>query len=51
MLDEEEWNAMLKGFITLFERSFNFEVWNRVKGTYSPKFVEIVDEELSKLNI
>ena len=48
MLDEEEWTAMLKGFITLFERSFNFETWERVKGTYSLKFVEIVDNELSK---
>ena len=48
MLDEDEWDAMLKGFVTLFERPFNIEVWNRVKGTYSPKFVSIVDEELSK---
>jgi len=51
MLDEEEWEAMLRGFVTLFERQFNFEVWNRVKGTYSPKFVEIVDTELTKLNL
>tara|TARA_B100000959_G_C14543998_1_gene444827 strand:+ start:107 stop:568 length:462 start_codon:yes stop_codon:yes gene_type:complete len=49
MLDEEEWNAMLKGFITLFERPLNSEVWNRVKGTYSPTFVDIVEKELSNV--
>ena len=51
MLDEEEWNAMLKGFITLFERPFNSEVWNRVKGTYSPTFVDLVEKELSNIKI
>jgi hypothetical protein len=47
MLDDEEWNAMLKGFVTLFERPFNNDVWNRVQGTYSPSFVEIVNKEIS----
>ena len=51
MLDQEEWDAMLRGFVTLFERGFNHDVWKRVKGTYSRKFVEIVDEELTKINI
>ena len=46
MLDTEEWDAMLKGFLTLFERPFNIETWNRVKGTYSKKFVSVVDKEL-----
>jgi hypothetical protein len=51
MLDQEEWDAMLRGFVTLFERQFNLDVWKRVKGTYSQKFVEIVDVELTKIDI
>ena len=47
MLDEEEWQAMLKGFVTLFERKFNKDVWDRVQGTYSPSFVDLVNKELS----
>ena len=48
MLDEDEWNAMLISFKTLFKEPKHLEIWEFVKITFAEDFVDLVDEQIKQ---
>ena len=48
MLDEDEWNAMLISFKTLFKEPKHLEIWEFIKITFAEDFVELVDEQINQ---
>jgi hypothetical protein len=48
MLDENEWNAMLISFKTLFKEPKHLEIWEFIKITFAEDFVELVDEQIKQ---
>ena len=48
MLDEDEWNAMLISFKTLFKEPKHLEIWEFIKITFAEDFVELVDEQIKQ---
>ena len=44
MLDEEEWDSMLKSFKTLFRSKYHLKLWSFMRDTFDEEFVVIVDE-------
>ena len=49
MLDEEEWNSMLKSFKTLFRSKYHLKLWSFMRDTFDEEFVIIVDEIVKEL--
>ena len=48
MLDEDEWNAMLISFKTLFKEPKHLEIWDFIKITFAEDFVELVDDQIKQ---
>ena len=48
ILDEDEWNAMLISFKTLFKEPKHLEIWEFIKITFAEDFVELVDEQIKQ---
>ncbi len=46
MLDEDEWEAMLVSFKTLFKEPKQLEIWSFIKITFAEDFAELVDEQI-----
>jgi len=46
MLDEDEWEAMLVSFKTLFKEPKHLEIWSFIKITFAEDFAELVDEQI-----
>ena len=51
MLDEDEWNAMLVSFKTLFKEPKHLEIWEFIKITFADDFVELVDDQITQSKI
>ena len=49
MLDEEEWDSMLKSFRTLFRSEYHLKLWSFMRDTFDEEFVVIVDEIVKEL--
>lgn len=47
MLDEDEWEAMLVSFKTLFKEPKHLEIWSFIKITFAEDFAELVDEQIN----
>jgi hypothetical protein len=48
MLDEDEWEAMLVSFKTLFKEPKHLEIWSFIKITFAEDFAELVDEQIKQ---
>lgn len=46
MLDEDEWEAMLVSFKTLFKEPKHLEIWSFIKITFAEDFAELVDAQI-----
>ena len=49
MLDEAEWDSMLKSFKTLFRSPYHLKLWSFMRDTFDEEFVVIVDEIIEEL--